>query len=100
MSEDPGYWKDYYDGTPDELRILRTYSYSDRIRYYWSDPKIAKSLDHLLKNPDQTPLPETIVSQAFTGLEFGDTPTCAHALISIHVQKCVGRYFKAVGHKH
>jgi len=100
MTDDPGYWKDYYSGPEDELRILRTYSYSDRIRYYWSDPEIAKSLEHLLENLDQTALPETIVSQAFTGLEFGEMPTTAPELISRHVQRCVSRYFKAAGHKH
>ena len=97
MSEEPGYWQDYYDGTQDELRILRTYSYSDRIRYYWSDPAIVRSLEHLLKNLDQNALPETIVSQAFTGLEFGEMPTSARDLILHHVQRCIRRYFKAAG---
>jgi D-tagatose-1,6-bisphosphate aldolase subunit GatZ/KbaZ len=37
MAANPGYSKDYYSGTEAELSILKTYSYSDRIRYYWTD---------------------------------------------------------------
>lgn len=99
MSEDPGYWKDYYSGTEDKLSILRTYSYSDRIRYYWTDPEVAKSVDLLIANLDEVDLPETIVSQAFMGLDFGVMPKTAADLISVQVQRCVARYFSAAGHK-
>lgn len=98
MTREPGYWKDYYSGSEDALRNLRTYSYSDRIRYYWTDPEIAKSLDLLLKNLRSADMPETIVSQAFMGLNFGAMPTSAIGLINVHVQRCVARYFDAAGH--
>jgi D-tagatose-1,6-bisphosphate aldolase subunit GatZ/KbaZ len=35
MQEEPGYWEGYYPGGPAAKRLLRRYSYSDRIRYYW-----------------------------------------------------------------
>ena len=53
MTKDPGYWVNYYNGSDKELRILRTYSYSDRIRYYWTDPEISKSLNLLIANLEQ-----------------------------------------------
>ena len=98
MTKDPGYWVNYYNGSDKELRILRTYSYSDRIRYYWTDPEISKSLNMLIANLEQVNLPESIVSQAFMGLDFGEVPKTPLALIELHIQRCISRYFKAAGH--
>ncbi|MDA8891455.1 class II D-tagatose-bisphosphate aldolase, non-catalytic subunit [Planktomarina temperata] len=98
MTKDPGYWVNYYNGSDKELRILRTYSYSDRIRYYWTDPEISKSLNMLIANLEQVNMPESIVSQAFMGLDFGEVPETPLALIELHIQRCISRYFKATGH--
>ena len=98
MTKDPGYWVNYYNGSDKELRILRTYSYSDRIRYYWTDPEISKSLNLLIANLEQVNLPESIVSQAFMGLDFGEVSETPLALIELHIQRCISRYFQAAGH--
>lgn len=98
MDENPGYWQDYYSGTDTELAILRTYSYSDRIRYYWADAKVSAALTQLIDNLQNSDFPETIVSQAFMGLEFGDMPKNPTDLIDVQVQRCVQRYFSAAGH--
>lgn len=98
MTESPGYWQSYYNGTNAEIERLRSFSYSDRIRYYWTDPKVAAALDVLLDNLSNTALPETLVSQAFMGLEFGEISTDPTSLIKAHVNRCVSRYFKAAGH--
>lgn len=97
MTQEPGYWADHYSGTDEELRLLRTYSYSDRIRYYWTNPEISKSLDLLIANLNGVDLPETVVSQAFMGLDFGAVPKSPTGLMSVHVQRCVARYFAAAG---
>lgn len=98
MDDSPSYWQDYYSGTDTELATLCTYSYSDRIRYYWTDPKIKTATDQLISNLSALTLPETVVSQSFMGLEFGDFPKTPTALIETHVQRCIARYFKAAGH--
>lgn len=98
MMENPGHWQAYYTGTKDEQRLLRPFSYSDRIRYYWADDQVAAALDTLLAGLSTQPIPATLVSQAFSGLEFGDMPTDPNVLIEQHVQRCVGRYFQAAGH--
>ena len=36
MREDPADWQKYYHGDRREQRLLRAYSLSDRIRYYWT----------------------------------------------------------------
>lgn len=98
MTANPVYWKDYYGGSADEIESLKIYSYSDRIRYYWTDPQVAQALDGLFSSLSAKPLPETVVSQAFMGLEFGDIPTEATGLAEQHIQRCISRYFQAAGH--
>lgn len=97
MTQSPGYWKDYYGGSDEQIAQLRTYSYSDRIRYYWTNAKVTAALDALLKNLSEAPLPETLVSQAFMGLEFGEIPTDPSVLLEKHINRCVSRYFHAGG---
>ena len=98
MQKNPAYWQPYYGGSEDDVRILKTYSFSDRIRYYWTDPEVAAALESLLGNLGESALPETVVSQHFMGLDFGDVPTTAADLVNLHVQRCIGRYFKASGY--
>ncbi|MEM9550511.1 MAG: class II D-tagatose-bisphosphate aldolase, non-catalytic subunit [Pseudomonadota bacterium] len=95
----PEYWRDYYGGSEFEQWVLRRFSYSDRIRYYWSDEQVSAALDRLIATFDAAPIPQTLVSQAFMGLEFGEMPDRATALIEQHVQRCVTRYFEASGHR-
>ncbi|MCL4122305.1 UNVERIFIED_CONTAM: hypothetical protein GTU68_017862 [Idotea baltica] len=95
MKENDIYWRDYYHGTDSETALLKTYSYSDRIRYYWGDAEVAAALKKLLDNLKNSPISETLVSQFFNGLEFGDIPTDPEALISRHVERCIHRYYQA-----
>lgn len=97
MDDNDGYWRDYYQGTDTETALLRSYSYSDRIRYYWADPVVSAALDKMLENLRGVRISETLVSQKFAGLDFGDIPTDADALIERHIQRCVIRYFQAAG---
>ena len=97
MAENDGYWRAYYQGSPSDVALLKTFSYSDRIRYYWADPEVSDAVDRLIHNLQSAQVSETLISQFFAGLEFGDIPTDPAELISRHVQLCVHRYFKAAG---
>jgi D-tagatose-1,6-bisphosphate aldolase subunit GatZ/KbaZ len=97
MDENDGYWADYYTGTPDEITFQKIFSYSDRIRYYWTDPAIAAALNQLLHNLGPGDLPAPLVSQFFAGFEFGHIPLNAPDLINSHIQRCIHRYFEAAG---
>jgi len=98
MKDTPENWQSYYSGTDAEIAQLCIYSYSDRIRYYWADETVSAALEKMLSNLSTRSLPETLVSQAFSGLEFGGIPTDANTLLEMHIGKCVGRYFQAAGH--
>lgn len=63
MLAQPQYWQRYYQGTPQQQKMLRAFSYSDRIRYYWPDPKVQKATNKLLTNLEQLSIPETLLSQ-------------------------------------
>jgi D-tagatose-1,6-bisphosphate aldolase subunit GatZ/KbaZ len=63
MLREPANWKPYYDGTSAEQKLLRLYSYSDRIRYYWHRPDIAKAVDTLIANLSAFTIPESMCSR-------------------------------------
>jgi D-tagatose-1,6-bisphosphate aldolase subunit GatZ/KbaZ len=62
MLDHPADWHKYYQGTPEEQRRLRVYSYSDRIRYYWRFSEVQSSVERLMQNLEETPIPETLLS--------------------------------------
>ena len=65
MLENPEYWKSYYTGSEEKIRIARKYSFFDRSRYYWGDNKVKESLDRLLKNLGSVEIPLSIIGQFF-----------------------------------
>jgi D-tagatose-bisphosphate aldolase class II non-catalytic subunit len=63
MLDEPGNWNRHYGGTPDEQRLQRHFSYSDRIRYYWPHPRAAAAVDALFERLGDRAIPETLISQ-------------------------------------
>jgi D-tagatose-1,6-bisphosphate aldolase subunit GatZ/KbaZ len=55
-------WAPYYNGGPQMLHLLRRYSYSDRVRYYWNDASVKQALETLCRNLEQHPILETLLS--------------------------------------
>jgi tagatose-6-phosphate kinase len=47
----------------DRQRLLRTYSYGDRIRYCWRAPEAEAVVERLMRNLQRTAIPETLLSQ-------------------------------------
>jgi len=63
MRDEPGYWEGYYPGEPAARRLLRRYSYSDRIRYYWSYPDVEDAQRRLFSNLSAREIPQPLLSQ-------------------------------------
>ncbi len=63
MTHNQKYWSNHYHGTEAEIGIARLFSYSDRIRYYWTNKNINSALNELLNNLKSTNIPESLVSQ-------------------------------------
>lgn len=63
MLEHPAHWQRYYKGDAEDLRLARSFSLSDRIRYYWARPAVAAALSRLLKNLSEHAAPASLISQ-------------------------------------
>lgn len=63
MLKEPVYWEKYYKGDEYIRKFKRKYSYSDRIRYYWSDSSVKEALAVLLKNLTVNKIPGSLISQ-------------------------------------
>jgi D-tagatose-1,6-bisphosphate aldolase subunit GatZ/KbaZ len=99
MLEEPGNWQKYYHGDAQECRILRHFSYSDRIRYYWPHPSAAAAVDRLLARLGDRKIPETLISQHLAALypdvASGLIPARAHDLLIASVERVLGTYAAA-----
>jgi D-tagatose-1,6-bisphosphate aldolase subunit GatZ/KbaZ len=63
MLADPRHWQGHYPGTPEEQRLARAFSLSDRCRYYWPVPMVAAAVERLLANLASRPVPMPLISQ-------------------------------------
>ncbi|MGP9796123.1 D-tagatose-bisphosphate aldolase, class II, non-catalytic subunit [Halomonas sp. 86] len=68
MQAEPANWQKYYEGTNDEQAMLRHFSYSDRIRYYWPAANAKSAVHTLLELFDEIDIPEPLISQYLGGL--------------------------------
>lgn len=83
MLDEPGYWQKYYPGSFSEQSLLRIYSQSDRIRYYWPHPAVSAATDRLFANLSSEKLPVGLVRQ-YAGLErarLGDGAVTAKSIV-------------------
>jgi D-tagatose-1,6-bisphosphate aldolase subunit GatZ/KbaZ len=63
MKADPKYWAKYYHVNGKALDYDLEYSLSDRIRYYWPDPEIARAQEVMFRNLAKNPPPSALISQ-------------------------------------
>ncbi len=96
MTARPEHWARYYPGTPDHQRLQRHFSYSDRIRYYWTDPQAEAAVGALMARLGQAPLPEPLISQylgaLYPAVMAGKVPPTAPALIRAAVTRVLEVY--------
>lgn len=62
MLDRPEYWEKHYHGSPQQQRVLRRFSYSDRVRYYWTESRVRAAVKTLLRNLQGVAIPETLLS--------------------------------------
>jgi D-tagatose-1,6-bisphosphate aldolase subunit GatZ/KbaZ len=63
MRKHPDHWKGHYQGSQAKQHILRHYSYSDRIRYYWNHPAAEDAVLRLTKALDGRIIPAPLFRQ-------------------------------------
>lgn len=75
MLSRPKYWNRHYDGDEAEKRVLRHYSLSDRIRYYWAMPEAQEAVGRLTEALKGRSVPMPLFRQHLPGAEhFADAP--------------------------
>jgi D-tagatose-1,6-bisphosphate aldolase subunit GatZ/KbaZ len=102
MLRNPVYWRSYYRGDENEVRLARFYSYSDRCRYYWGDAAVQRELSQLKANLDGCPQPLTLISQylpvQYEAIRSGRLLARAEDMIQEHIRKVLRSYAVACGH--
>ncbi len=63
MLDNPSNWEKHYHGTRADIMLSMSFSYSDRCRYYMSDPCVDEAIDILINNINNAKVPLTLVSQ-------------------------------------
>jgi D-tagatose-1,6-bisphosphate aldolase subunit GatZ/KbaZ len=96
MLRDPGYWRSYYHGDEEEVRLDLTYGYSDRCRYYWNGPSVQEEITRLLDNLRERPIPLTLVSQylplEYEAIRRGELQAVPEQLIEYHIRRVLRVY--------
>jgi D-tagatose-bisphosphate aldolase class II non-catalytic subunit len=96
MLEDPRYWRPYYHGDDVAERLQRHYSYSDRIRYYWNEPRVAEAVARLLVLLKSQSISETLIRQFLPQAQLSGSFEPQDILISA-VDDVLFRYDRATG---
>ncbi len=95
MLAEPKNWQSHYPGTAEEQHVLRHYSYSDRIRYYWPHPLAEAAVARLMAALGGRTIPETLVSQFLPrAIEAGPLTAAGH--VSFAVEQVLADYAAAI----
>jgi D-tagatose-1,6-bisphosphate aldolase subunit GatZ/KbaZ len=101
MMQDRASWEHHYTGDERRTRLLRRYSYSDRVRYYWNAAPVKSAVDRLMANLGKTAIPETMLSaylpEEYHAVRAGRLRPEAHALILHHIRLVLRVYAAACG---
>lgn len=99
MMEEPKHWQRFYEGDEAELALLRRYSLSDRIRYYWPDSQVDAASRRLFANLEGKSIPLGLLSQYLPGtveaVRNGDLPIDPESLAKAHVRAALAPYAAA-----
>ncbi|MBD9388976.1 D-tagatose-bisphosphate aldolase, class II, non-catalytic subunit [Agrobacterium sp. AGB01] len=102
MTGDRNHWAKYYSGTSSQQRLQRHFSYSDRIRYYWSQPAARQAVEVVRTRIGNRSIPETLISQYLAPLtakvRSGDVVANFDGIKLAYVQATLRDYAKACGH--
>ncbi|MCE6950685.1 D-tagatose-bisphosphate aldolase, class II, non-catalytic subunit [Cereibacter sphaeroides] len=96
MCASPGHWLRHYPGEPAEQHVLRHYSLSDRIRYYWPEPPAAEAVSRLVAALRGQRVPLPLLRQHLPAAQaFADEPLDPEALLVWRVTQSLEAYHAA-----
>lgn len=96
MLDDPSNWERHYHGSPEQLKLKRKYSFSDRCRYYFACDKFIEATERLFENLDSIDIPLPLLHQymplAYDAVSLGRIEKKAKALVLEHVMNVLRDY--------
>ncbi len=105
MLANPAHWASHYAGNAEQQAYLRHFSYSDRVRYYWTEPPVEAAVAGLFGFFDIRALPLPLISQFLPqhvrAVSNGEVAATAAALCSANIRLALAPYADACGaHAH
>ena len=103
MLDNPRYLQGHYEGDEVRLRLLRHYSYSDRIRYYWPQEAAQSAVKGLFARLKTAGLPDPLLLQFFSpqtldrAKSLPQTLNLADRLVLATVQEALAPYYFSDG---
>ena len=99
MRGDPRHWLRHYPDDPVHRDFNLDYSLSDRIRYYWTRPDVARAQSQLFANLAKSPPPASLLSQYFPelypSLRDGQIAAGPEALVTERIGRVLDGYWTA-----
>lgn len=101
MLNHPENWQKHYHGTPEEQRLARSYSLSDRARYYIGMPEVVEAIDRMMANLKDVHVPLGLIYQYFPqsapAVLTGACDGSAEKLLEREIMHFVNDYIAAAG---
>jgi len=99
MLEAPKNWQRFYPVPASKGTLYRRYSYSDRIRYYWCQPRIQKAVDCLFENLTNSGIPLPLISQflpeQYRAIRNNELTASPEELVKAKIKQVTESYAKA-----
>ena len=96
MQAEPGHWARHYPGDAATQRVLRHYSLSDRIRYYWPHPQAEAAVATLMEALRGQVVPRPLFWQHLPAAAgFADQPLEPEALLIWRITRSLDAYAAA-----
>ena len=99
MLKKPVHWMKHYKGGEEEQAFQRKYSLSDRIRYYWIEPKVIHAVEKLERNWESRKIPFTLVSQFMPeymdSIRINQNSNGVRAMIDRKIKTIIENYYSA-----
>jgi D-tagatose-1,6-bisphosphate aldolase subunit GatZ/KbaZ len=99
MDARPEHWRGHHGGTQEEVRTLRTFGFSDRVRYYWPASDVGATVRTLLSNLRAWPPPLPLLSQhlprQYDAIRAGEIATTPETIIRHKIREVTRLYGQA-----
>lgn len=99
MLAEPKYWQSHYDGTAEEQKFARKYSFSDRIRYYWGFSEIEAAVERMFSQLNQKEIPISLLKQympdAYIEIRENRLKNEPKSLCKFYIKQALRPYFEA-----